>query len=62
MDPADNPYSTLVHEYGSGLRWLEDRAVAAVGHDRRRLWPNLLVGGVSADAETGWPGPGTRRR
>jgi uncharacterized protein len=33
-----------------------DGAVAAFGHDVRRLRPNLLIGGVAADAEASWPG------
>jgi uncharacterized protein YcbX len=33
-----------------------DGAVAAFGHDVRRLRPNLLIGGVPAGAETTWPG------
>lgn len=33
-----------------------DGAVAEFGGDVRRLRPNLLIGGVSAEAERGWPG------
>lgn len=33
-----------------------DGAVAAFGHDVRRLRPNLLLGGVAAAAEETWPG------
>jgi uncharacterized protein YcbX len=33
-----------------------DGAVAAFGHDVRRLRPNLLVAGVPAEAERTWPG------
>lgn len=33
-----------------------DGAVAALGVDRRRLRPNLLVGGVAGLAERGWEG------
>jgi uncharacterized protein YcbX len=33
-----------------------DGAVAAFGHDVRRLRPNLLVGGVDGLAERGWEG------
>jgi uncharacterized protein len=33
-----------------------DGAVAEFGRDLRRLRPNLLIGGVPADAETTWPG------
>ena len=33
-----------------------DGAVAAFGHDHRRLRPNLLIGGVESLAERDWPG------
>lgn len=33
-----------------------DGAIAAFGHDRRRLRPNLVIGGVEGLDETGWPG------
>jgi hypothetical protein len=33
-----------------------DGAVDALGHDVRRLRPNLLISGVPADAEATWPG------
>ena len=33
-----------------------DGAIAAFGHDRRRLRPNLVIGGVEGMAERGWPG------
>lgn len=33
-----------------------DGAVAALGVDRRRLRPNLLIGGVAGLAERDWPG------
>jgi uncharacterized protein YcbX len=33
-----------------------DGAVAALGVDRRRLRPNLLIAGVEGLAERGWPG------
>jgi uncharacterized protein YcbX len=33
-----------------------DGAVDRFGHDVRRLRPNLLLGGVDADAEATWPG------
>ncbi len=33
-----------------------DGAVAKLGTDVRRLRPNLLIGGVPADAEQNWPG------
>lgn len=33
-----------------------DGAIAALGLDRRRFRPNILVAGTSADAERTWPG------
>src|SRR3954465_1951000 len=33
-----------------------DGAIAAFGHDRRRLRPNLVIGGVDGLAERDWPG------
>ena len=33
-----------------------DGAIAAFGHDRRRLRPNIVVGGVRGMAEREWPG------
>jgi len=33
-----------------------DGAIAAFGHDHRRLRPNLVVGGVEGLAERDWPG------
>lgn len=33
-----------------------DGAIAAFGHDRRRLRPNIVVGGVKGLAERDWPG------
>jgi uncharacterized protein YcbX len=33
-----------------------DGAVAALGVDRRRLRPNVVIGGVEGLAERGWPG------
>lgn len=33
-----------------------DGAIAAFGHDRRRLRPNLVIGGVKGLAERVWPG------
>ena len=37
-----------------------DGAIAAFGHDRRRLRPNVVIGGVDGMAEREWPG-GTLR-
>ncbi len=33
-----------------------DGAIQALGYDRRRLRPNLVIGGVPGLAERGWPG------
>jgi uncharacterized protein YcbX len=33
-----------------------DGAIAAFGHDRRRLRPNIVIGGVEGLAERSWPG------
>jgi uncharacterized protein YcbX len=33
-----------------------DGAIAAFGHDRRRLRPNLVIGGVTGLSERDWPG------
>jgi uncharacterized protein YcbX len=33
-----------------------DGAIAALGHDGRRLRPNLVIAGVEGLAERGWPG------
>jgi len=33
-----------------------DGAIAAFGHDRRRLRPNIVIGGVEGLTERGWPG------
>lgn len=33
-----------------------DGAIAAFGHDRRRLRPNVVIGGVEGMAEREWPG------
>ncbi|MGH6718888.1 MAG: MOSC domain-containing protein [Alphaproteobacteria bacterium] len=37
-----------------------DGAIAAFGHDGRRLRPNLVIGGVSGLDERGWEGYGLR--
>ena len=37
-----------------------DGAIAAFGHDGRRLRPNLVIGGVSGLDERGWEGHGLR--
>ena len=33
-----------------------DGAIATLGHDGRRLRPNIVIGGVEGIAERGWPG------
>jgi uncharacterized protein YcbX len=33
-----------------------DGAIAAFGHDRRRLRPNIVIGGVDGLAKREWPG------
>jgi uncharacterized protein len=33
-----------------------DGAIAAFGHDRRRLRPNIVIGGVEGLGERAWPG------
>jgi len=38
------------------LSILTDGAIAALGVDRRRLRPNILIGGVHGLAERDWPG------
>ena len=38
------------------LRVATDGAIAALGMDRRRFRPNILVSGATADAEQSWPG------
>ena len=38
------------------LSVVTDGAVQALGVDRRRLRPNIVVGGVEGVAERGWPG------
>jgi hypothetical protein len=37
-----------------------DGAVAELGYDRRRLRPNIVIGGVPGLAERGWPGRALR--
>ena len=49
------------HDDGEGFDVLPllvatDGAIAAFGHDRRRLRPNLVVGGVEGLSERGWAG------
>ena len=56
------PGARLVRDDGAGrfdvlpLRVATDGAIAAFGHDRRRLRPNLVIGGVDGLGEREWPG------
>lgn len=56
------PGATLVRYEGEArfdvlpLLVATDGAIAAFGHDERRLRPNLVIGGVEGLAERGWPG------
>jgi len=62
VEAAAGPGSRLVREEGLDrfdilpLLVATDGAIAAFGHDRRRLRPNLIVGGVSGLAERDWEG------
>jgi len=56
------PGARLVHYEGAErfdvlpLLVATDGAIAAFGHDHRRLRPNLVIGGVDGLAEREWPG------
>jgi uncharacterized protein len=56
------PGATLVRDAGAErfdvlpLLIATDGAIAAFGHDSRRLRPNLVIGGVEGLAEREWPG------
>jgi uncharacterized protein YcbX len=57
------PGATLSREDDPSLRFdvlpllvATDGAIAAFGRDRRRLRPNLVIGGVSSLDERSWPG------
>jgi uncharacterized protein YcbX len=57
------PGATLSREDDPSLRFdvlpllvATDGAIAAFGRDRRRLRPNLVIGGVSRLDERSWPG------
>jgi hypothetical protein len=56
------PGSRLVHFEGAErfdvlpLLIATDGAIAAFGHDHRRLRPNIVIGGVENLAERDWPG------
>jgi len=62
VEAAAGVGSRLVREEGADrfdilpLLVATDGAIAAFGHDRRRLRPNLIVGGVDGLAERGWEG------
>jgi hypothetical protein len=56
------PGARLVRDEGAArfdvlpLLVATDGAIAAFGHDGRRLRPNLVIGGVEGLTETAWPG------
>jgi len=60
------PGATLVRYEGAErfdvlpLLIATDGAIAAFGHDRRRLRPNIVIGGVEGMAEREWPGASLR--
>jgi len=62
VEAAAGPGSRLVRDEGVDrfdilpLLVATDGAIATFGHDRRRLRPNLIVGGVDGLAERGWEG------
>ena len=62
VEKAAGPGARLVREEGPDrfdilpLLVATDGAVAAFGHDRRRLRPNLVIGGVAGLAEREWEG------
>jgi len=62
VEAAAGPGSRLVRHDGLDrfdilpLLVATDGAIAAFGHDRRRLRPNLIVGGVDGLAERQWEG------
>jgi len=59
---AAGPAATLTFHQGPErfdilpLLVATDGALAAFGHDTRRLRPNIVVGGVDGLAERDWPG------
>ena len=63
VEAAAGPGARLVRSEGLArfdilpLLVATDGAVAAFGHDRRRLRPNLVIGGVEGLAERDWEGP-----
>ena len=66
VEAAAGPGSRLVREEGLDrfdilpLLVATDGAIAAFGHDRRRLRPNLVIGGVPGLAEREWEGRSLR--
>jgi uncharacterized protein len=62
VDAAAGEGSRLVRDDSLGrfdilpLLVATDGAIAAFGHDRRRLRPNLIIGGVEGMAERSWEG------
>jgi hypothetical protein len=62
VERAAGPGARLVREEGPDrfdilpLLVATDGAVAAFGHDRRRLRPNIVIGGVAGMAEREWEG------
>jgi uncharacterized protein YcbX len=66
VEAAAGPGARLVRSQGLErfdilpLLVATDGAVAAFGHDRRRLRPNLVVGGVDGLAERDWEGRALR--
>ena len=68
VEAAAGPGARLVRPEGEErfdvlpLLVATDGAIAAFGHDGRRLRPNLVIEGVPALAERGWPGAVLRIR
>jgi len=66
VEAAAGPGARLVRDDGLErfdvlpLLVATDGAVAAFGHDRRRLRPNILIAGVDGLAERGWEGRALR--
>jgi MOSC domain-containing protein len=66
VEAAAGPGARLMHSEGLArfdilpILVATDGAVAAFGHDRRRLRPNLVIGGVEGLAERDWEGAALR--